>query len=175
MSSRNILAGRDASSMLRVRGELAKRAPRASDRVICTARPRPKRKETRALNFSCAKKRISLSTVPSTAFGQSWCAGRFSGRLKRPIFTTRIPRIAMPRRMSMASMRSWRRTGPTTGGDAAVWGNAEIIVSLSRNRRCSSHISLAGLPPHRARGGTYSPFIRKESAASTEPSPMVTP
>ena len=28
--------------------------------------------------------------------------------------------------------------------------------------------------PHRWRGATYSPFIRKESAASTEPSPMVT-
>src|SRR5437899_8822326 len=57
------------------------------------------------------------------------------------------------------------------------------ILPLVSKRRLSSmtcdvahlHISLAGLPPHRACGGTYSPFIRKESAASTDPSPIVTP
>ena len=56
-------------------------------------------------------------------------------------------------------------------------------LPLVTKRRLSSircdvthlHISLAGLPPHRACGGTYSPFIRKESAASTAPSPIVTP
>src|SRR5204863_9851709 len=37
------------------------------------------------------------------------------------------------------------------------------------------HISRAGFPPHRACAGTSSPFMRKESAASTDPSPIVTP
>ena len=35
--------------------------------------------------------------------------------------------------------------------------------------------SLAGFPPHSSRGGTYSPFMRKELAARAEPSLMVTP
>ena len=56
--------------------------------------------------------------------------------------------------------------------------------TAARCRRCDppdlqvaerSRISLAGFPPHRACGGTSSPFMRKESAASTAPSPIVTP
>src|SRR5690242_10541231 len=72
---------------------------------------------------------------------------------------------------------------PRESGESAGEKYTAPELPLVSKRRLSSmtcdvahvHISLAGLPPHRARGGTYSPFIRKESAASTEPSSIVTP
>src|ERR1051325_5871947 len=58
---------------------------------------------------------------------------------------------------------------------------APKLAVLSKRRLSSMtydvahlHISLAGLPPHRAFAGTYSPFITNESAASTDPSLIVT-
>jgi hypothetical protein len=41
--------------------------------------------------------------------------------------------------------------------------------------RPGGHSGRAGLPPQCARGGTFSPFIRKESGWSRAPWPMVTP
>lgn len=39
----------------------------------------------------------------------------------------------------------------------------------------AARVSLAGLPPHTERGAVRPPFIRKELASSTVPSPIVTP
>ena len=63
--------------------------------------------------------------------------------------------------------RSTPRQNSRSGSDVVVGPGTLKVVMV--------HISRAGLPPHRARAGMSSPFMRKESGASTEPSPMVTP
>ena len=62
--------------------------------------------------------------------------------------------------------RSTPRQNSRSGSDVVVPGRLKAGIG---------HISRAGFPPHRAQEGISSPFIRKESGASTEPSPMVTP
>ena len=51
----------------------------------------------------------------------------------------------------------------------------EAIASGACCGRARRPRSVAGLPPQHEAGGTCSPFIRKESASSSEPSPIVTP
>src|SRR5205823_4997404 len=59
---------------------------------------------------------------------------------------------------------------------AAPEGAPAFGSSRSAVQADTAHLtSLAGFPPHRACGGTSSPFMRKESGASVEPSPIVTP
>src|SRR5690606_20837846 len=52
--------------------------------------------------------------------------------------------------------------------------SSRLTRRTCRSADCS-RIFLAGLPPQRAPAGISSPFMRKESAASTAPSPIVTP
>src|SRR5262245_56650543 len=49
---------------------------------------------------------------------------------RKVMLTMRIPRIATPRRMSTASMRSWGRRGPIAGCDARVGGTRALYGSM---------------------------------------------
>ncbi len=67
------------------------------------------------------------------------------------------------------------RGGPARGQHPApVLAGGRIGLGVAQAG--GGHVSsLAGFPPQRACAGISSPFIRNESGASTEPSPMVTP
>src|SRR5262245_41234980 len=75
----------------------------------------------------------------------------------------------------LASMLACRRRVTWDFPGRAAPAVFDATEPKARPRRDRSQISLAGFPAHRAPGGTYSPFMRKESAASTAPSPIVTP
>ena len=64
-----------------------------------------------------------------------------------------------------------RRRPRRRGGGGCPVSRARAALRVDPVRR---HLR-AGLPPHRSRGGTSSPFMRNESGASTAPSPIVTP
>jgi len=65
--------------------------------------------------------------------------------------------------------------GTTTTGRAAGRIPSASTARTSLRSSTVSKISMAGFPPQRPRGAISSPFMRKESGASTAPSPIVTP
>ena len=73
-----------------------------------------------------------------------------------------------------SSLRStFARCQPPRTSTAARLSSTLIFRTCRSPER--SRICLAGFPPHCSFGGTSSPFMRKEPAASTAPSPTVTP
>jgi hypothetical protein len=89
--------------------------------------------------------------------------------------TIRVPRAAGA---TAAATRRRRWTGRWGAGRVRPTVSTGRIRSASTttSRRSSvlPAISVAGFPPHRASAGISSPFIRKESGASTERSPIRT-
>jgi hypothetical protein len=94
----------------------------------------------------------SASTMRAPRAGAATAAGRF-----------------------VVDRRPGMRPEPISPGLPAGTTPSASTTRTSRRSSTVSKISIAGLPPHRPRGAISSPFMRKESGASTAPAPIVTP